>query len=149
MEGSQINSQDMPDRVIRMELISFFIKYPDTVGTAESLSELLGMNGKQVKRQMDELVQLDILQKSVLGDAEVYAYIPAISKALSRRRPKRTPAEASNPEGHTAALVEMNPAVAAPDGDDRQPPLAVESGLQEKATTGIADEDLRGAEGFG
>jgi len=71
-----------------MELISFFIKYPDTIDSCDALCQKLERDREQVKRQMDELVDLDILKKQASGDKEIYAYIPAMSTTLSKKRPR-------------------------------------------------------------
>ncbi len=71
-----------------MELISFFIKYPDTIDGCDALCKELGRDREQVKRQMDELVDLDILLKQASGGKELYTYIPAMSTTLSKKRPR-------------------------------------------------------------
>ncbi len=71
-----------------MELISFFIKYPDTKDSCDALCRRLGRGREQVRRQMDELVGLDILRKQAAGDTELYEYIPAMSATLSKKRPR-------------------------------------------------------------
>ncbi|OFW55988.1 MAG: hypothetical protein A2V52_02740 [Actinobacteria bacterium RBG_19FT_COMBO_54_7] len=99
---------NVPDRVVRMELISFFIKYPETVGSCETLSEKLGRDSEQVKRQMDELAELDILQKELIEDQEEYSYIPAISAKLSRKRPVVSAEQkvTNGPQGKDEKLLE-------------------------------------------
>jgi hypothetical protein len=85
MEGSNINNTKVPDRVVRMELIAFFTKHPETVDTPQSLAARLGRNENQIKHEMDELEQLGILRKMPEGD-DFYAYIPAVSAKLSKKK---------------------------------------------------------------
>ncbi len=88
MEGSHINRNKVPDRVVKIELISFFAKYPETIGSSRHLSEQLGREEQQTKRQMDELVQLGILAKKTEPNEAFYSYIPAVSAKLSRKKPR-------------------------------------------------------------
>jgi hypothetical protein len=75
-----------PDRVIRMELISYFSLYPDTVSTCEEMAHRLSRDAGQVERQMDALVELRILEKADNGGRTLYSYLPPLSGNLSARR---------------------------------------------------------------
>jgi hypothetical protein len=86
MEGPNINTRSVPDRVVRMELISFFTKHPQTIDSPQYLAERLGRHERQIKHQMDELVHLGILRKTLEGGDDFYAYIPAVSAPLSKKK---------------------------------------------------------------
>jgi hypothetical protein len=74
-----------------MELIAFFTKYPETTGKPESLARELARDQQQIKRQMDELVNLEILRKEYEAGEDVYLYISPAWKNLSRKRARLSP----------------------------------------------------------
>jgi len=76
----------IPDRVIRIELISFYSHYPDTVATCEEMALRLNRAVSQVERQMKALVELRILAKTEKGGRILYSYLPPLSGNLSARR---------------------------------------------------------------
>jgi GAF domain len=75
----------VPDRVIRMELISFFIRYPKTSGYLKDIVQYLGRNLKQVERQLDELTCLRILKREFKNGRPSYEYVPAKSPNFIKR----------------------------------------------------------------
>ncbi len=75
----------MPDRVVRMELISFFHIHPHTQDTAEEVSWQLGRSQEQVRRQMEELERLCILRRVAARGEPRYRYIPPAYKPLGRK----------------------------------------------------------------
>ena len=83
MVKNEGNGNGIPDRVIRVELISFFNRFPATVGSSGELARLLGRNSEQVERQLDDLVQLRILEKVGENGHRFYRYVPAISVSLA------------------------------------------------------------------
>lgn len=93
----------MPDRVIRMELISIYTQYPDLVGSAEELAQRLGRDTEQVLRQMEDLVLLRILDRMGEGENVRYCYLEplSINPAISRSRAHYNNHRASGlPTGH-------------------------------------------------
>jgi hypothetical protein len=72
-------AESMPDRVVRMELISYFSLYPDTVATSEETALRLSRDTEQVDREMEALVQLRIMQRTHQGNITFYGYLPPIS----------------------------------------------------------------------
>jgi hypothetical protein len=77
------NTTRIPDRAIRMELISYFSLYPDTVCTSDEMAERLDRDIERVKRQMEDLVGLCILRKSIEPGATRYSYLPPLSASLT------------------------------------------------------------------
>jgi len=76
----------IPDRVIRIELISCYSRYPDTIATCEEMAQRLNRSVAQVRRQMEALVDLGILKKTEKGGSFLYSYVPPLSGRLSARR---------------------------------------------------------------
>ncbi|RJP31806.1 MAG: GAF domain-containing protein [Actinobacteria bacterium] len=77
---------NIPDRVIRMELISYFSLYPETVATCEEMAARLGRGVEQVERQMDALVELCILTKTREGSRVLFSYLPPLSVKLASKK---------------------------------------------------------------
>ncbi|MBN2026240.1 MAG: GAF domain-containing protein [Actinobacteria bacterium] len=76
----------IPDRVIRIELISCFSHCPDTVATCEAMAKRLNRSVHQVERQMDALVELRILAKTEKGGHTIYSYLPPLAGNLLARK---------------------------------------------------------------
>lgn len=76
----------IPDRVVRMELISFFNIHPLTVAGAAELAVHLGRSPAQVERQMEDLVALDILRKDECGGEVRYGRVPPVSGIFANRK---------------------------------------------------------------
>ena len=74
-----------PDRVVRMELISLFSQYPDLTGTSEDLAQRLRRDPEQVRKQVDRLVSLRILDRMGDGEPARYRYLAPISMKPTRR----------------------------------------------------------------
>ena len=70
---------NIPDRVIRMELISYFSLYPGTVTTTGEMAVRLSRDAEKVERQMEALAELSILKKTSDGKRTVFSYLPPIS----------------------------------------------------------------------
>ncbi len=68
-----------PDRVIRVEFISFFSRRPDTVATCGETARHISRDVEQAERQMESLVQLRILRKEDDGAPPRYGYLPPVS----------------------------------------------------------------------
>lgn len=70
----------IPDRVVRIELISYFSTYPETEATSTSMAELLNRDHGQVERQMAHLAELRILEKKrEEGNHVLYGYLEPLS----------------------------------------------------------------------
>lgn len=79
----------VPDRVVRIELISYFSLCPETVATSEEMAERLGRGLEQVRGQMRDLVELGILEQTGGGDRVTYRYLAPICANLSNRKVER------------------------------------------------------------
>jgi GAF domain-containing protein len=86
MTGKEDNGTNMPDRVVRIELISYFNLYPETVATSEEMASRLNRNHCQVERQMKDLVELGILEQRSCGERTLYIYLAPMSLNLIQRK---------------------------------------------------------------
>ena len=86
--NGDIKTNKTPDRVIRMELISLFSQYPDLIGTPDKLARRINRDVEQVRRQMEELVSLRILDRLDEGEPARYRYLAPISLNPTRKRQK-------------------------------------------------------------
>ncbi|MEW6554983.1 MAG: GAF domain-containing protein [Actinomycetota bacterium] len=80
------NAKNMPDRVVKIELISYFSRYPETVATSEEMASRLDRDAAQVERQLQDLVELRILNRICDGNRTLYSYITPMSVSLRARR---------------------------------------------------------------
>jgi hypothetical protein len=78
----------IPDRVVRMELISLFTQYPGLVGTPGELSLRIRRDPEQVRRQVEGLVALRILDRIGEDEPVRYRYLAPISLNPTRNRRK-------------------------------------------------------------
>lgn len=76
----------VPGRVVRIELISYFNLFPETVATSEEMARRLKRGAEQVARQMNDLVELGILEQTTDGERVLYSYIAPISMNLMSRK---------------------------------------------------------------
>lgn len=76
----------VPGRVVRIELISFFNLYPETVATSEEMARRLKRGTEQVVRQMNDLVELGILEQTIDGERVLYSYIAPMCVNLMSRK---------------------------------------------------------------
>lgn len=77
---------NIPDRVIRVELISYFSLYPGTKATTEEMALRLSRDAKKVERQMEALAELNILEKTCDGNRTVFSYLPPMSVKFAGSR---------------------------------------------------------------
>lgn len=107
------SQEKVPDRVVRMELISFFNICPDMEGTPEEVACRLGRSREQVSAQMAELERLRILERVDGGESPRYRYIPPIYRPLTRKNrparggagsPLQSDGKAENGRGETRRL---------------------------------------------
>jgi hypothetical protein len=75
----------IPDSVIRVELITFFHRYPGTHFGACEIAERLERDPLQVEAQLERLAQLNILEKSEMEGETVYRYRPPYCAAWEER----------------------------------------------------------------
>ncbi len=76
----------VPDRVVRVELISFYHRNPDFCETSEVISRHFECyRAEQVCRQLENLVELRILEKVEENGEIRYRYLPPFSKGDLRR----------------------------------------------------------------
>jgi|GEM_PF-1376320 len=80
------NGVNMPNRVVKIELISYFNRYPETVATCEEMASRLDREIAQVECQMEELVELRILDRTCDGSRILYSYISPMSVSLRTKR---------------------------------------------------------------
>lgn len=76
----------IPDRVVRMELISLFSQYPDLVGTPGELAKRIARDPEQVRSQIEGLVSLRILDRIGEEEPARYRYLAPISLNPIRAR---------------------------------------------------------------
>lgn len=78
VKGRNLSSlaRRIPDSVIRVELITFFHRYPSASFKAEEIAERLGRDSKQVECQLERLAELNILEKAEMDGETVYRYRP-------------------------------------------------------------------------
>jgi len=86
MADKDNRTKSIPDRVIRIELISYFSTYPETVATSEETALLLQRDPEQVEGQMEDLVQLHILAKSRGEERTLYSYLAPLSCCLMPKK---------------------------------------------------------------
>ncbi len=104
MEDREVGWMNVPDRVVRIELISYYSLYPETAATSRAMSERLNRDHYQVERQMKDLVELNILEKIGEGEDAVYTYISPMCLNLGSRKSRIT-AEESRVESIASATV--------------------------------------------
>ncbi len=77
---------NIPDMVIRMELISYFSHYQDTVATCEEMAVRLGRDAGKVESQMEALFELNILKKTYDGMRALFSYLQPIPARVAGSR---------------------------------------------------------------
>ncbi len=70
----------VPDRVVRVELITFYHRNPHLCETSEAICSCLNYSAEQVARQLEELVRLNILERMEKDGAVFYRYLPPFSR---------------------------------------------------------------------
>jgi len=76
MYGSAFAGKEIPDSIIRVELISFFSKNPGLIISARELALRMNRDAEHVKRQVERLAHLRILEKGEVDGRTCYSYIP-------------------------------------------------------------------------
>jgi hypothetical protein len=69
------------DSLIRIEIISHFHRNPGLVSTPAEISDVTGRELQRVERQMNRLVQLNILEENIGNGNPSYHYVPPYSVA--------------------------------------------------------------------
>ncbi len=69
----------VPDRVVRLELISFFSSRPEREATASRAAAVIERDPERVERQLEALVGLHILARSGEGEHALYSYLEPLS----------------------------------------------------------------------
>ncbi len=80
------NGKNIPDRVVRIELISHFNLYPETVASSDEMARRLSRESVQVEKQMEDLVELHILRRTYVGDRTLYSYLAPMSMSQMAKR---------------------------------------------------------------
>ena len=81
VEGSNgSNGSGVPDRVVRVELISFYHRNPELCETSDVISGYFDYRKEQVCRQLENLVDLRILERVEQDGQVLYRYLPPFSR---------------------------------------------------------------------
>jgi len=87
-EGYYLQQNDVPDSVVRIELITHFHRNPGLESTAMEMADCIGRHRDQVECQMRKLVQLRILDEQLVGGEFIYKYIPPFSISMFNKKGK-------------------------------------------------------------
>jgi hypothetical protein len=90
MYGSGFTGKDIPDSVIRVELLAFFSQNPGLIISSPELAIRMQRGVGQVKRQMERLVDLRILEKGDVDGRTCYSYIPPLSNGVRRQKGRKS-----------------------------------------------------------
>lgn len=88
-EGNENQNAQVPDSVLRIELISYFHRNPGLEASSAQMAELTGRNAGQVEKQMKKLVQLRILEECLEEGRCTYRYLPPFSISMRGGKARR------------------------------------------------------------
>jgi hypothetical protein len=60
---------------IKWDLVRFFHENPHTADTVENIAKYAGRNVNAVQPELEELVESEIMQKTMLGDTPIYTLV--------------------------------------------------------------------------
>jgi|GEM_PF-2664460 len=78
--GNGKHFSGVPDRVVRVELISFYHRNPHLCESPEAICACFEYDPEQVCRQLEELVRLNILERAEMDGSVFYRYLPPFSR---------------------------------------------------------------------
>jgi hypothetical protein len=90
MYGTGFTGKDTPDSVIRVELLAFFSQNPGLIISSPELAIRMQRGARQVKSQMERLVDLRILEKGEVDGRICYSYIPPLSNGVRRQKGRKS-----------------------------------------------------------